>query len=287
MCKHHTILLALLLTGSALLTSCRSGLVPESYAYRPLTYEEAQPFSLARHDVFPDDVRQQPDKFTNTLVAWTGVATKIHDYSDSFSRGVAILAVHHYFNWTIDLTNQWIAPIRDERWILSLSSRGEGAFGIRFPLVTPESQQCAGELAVGDMLIVYGYPEIVQSNLVLYPSYLQAVKPQWYSIDLNYGRQSEPRSGLTNKLALEEFCKIPPFEATVEMIDVSYSAFFTRSVDIYLRKVDSGERLVLSFVLAKKSAVKFAHSLCEGKHYTFPQVYVDYVKGQPANNVKQ
>jgi len=145
------------------------------------------------------------------------------------------------------------------------------------------------------MIIFYGYPEIVHSSLsygsLVYLSpiefYIQAIKPQSYRIDLNYGRQSESHTDLTNKLALGEFCKMPPFEATVEMIDVSFSALFTRNVDIYLRKVDSGERLDLSFVLAKKSAVKFARSLCEGKHYTFPQVYVDYIKGQQANTVKQ
>ena len=184
---HRTILAALLLCGVAVLTSGCPGLAPGSRAYRPLPQWESKSSAQARRDVFPNDVRQKPDGFTNTLVAWTGVITNIEFFSDPPPRVVRFTAVHHYFDWIEDLS------IQRERFFLS--PRGEGAFAVQWDAQTPDDQKFVDQFAVGDMLIAYGYPSVVRGNYVgLNPAQnLRAIKPQWYRTDiLDYGRPGGP-----------------------------------------------------------------------------------------------
>jgi hypothetical protein len=184
---HRTSLFALLLAGVGILTIGCPGLAPGSRAYRPLPQWEAKFYSQARRDVFPNDVRQKPDGFTNTLVVWTGVITNIEYFADVSRRVVRFTAVHHYFDWIEDIS------IQRERFFLS--PRGEGAFAVQWIAQTPDHQKFVDQSAVGDMLIAYGYPTVVRSNYIgLNPTQnLRAIKPQWYRTDiLDYGRPGEP-----------------------------------------------------------------------------------------------
>ena len=184
---HRKIHAALLLCGVAVLTSGCPGLAPGSRAYRPLPQWESKFSAQARRDVFPNDVRQKPDGFTNTLVVWTGVITNIEYIADPPQRMVRFYAAHHYFDWIEDIS------IQRERFFLS--PRGEGAFAVQCDAQTPDDQKFVDQFAVGDMLIAYGYPTVVRSNYVaLNPAQnLRAIKPQWYRTNiLDYGRPGEP-----------------------------------------------------------------------------------------------
>jgi len=184
---HSTILLALFLAGVAALTSGCPGLAPGSRAYRPLPQWEAKFAAQARRGVFPNDVRQKPDGFTNALVAWTGVITNIEYLAAPPPRFVRFTAVHHYFDWIEDIS------IQRERFFLS--PRSEGAFAVQWIAQTPDDQKFVDQFAVGDMLIAYGYPTVVRSSYIgLNPSLnLRAIKAQWYRTDvLDYGRPGEP-----------------------------------------------------------------------------------------------
>jgi hypothetical protein len=185
---YRTSLLALLLAGVAVLTSGCPGVVPGSRPYRPLPQWEAKFFPQARRDIFPNEVRRKPDGFTNTLVVWTGVITNIAFFNDERSRVVRFTADHHYFDWIEDMS------IQRERFFLS--PRGEGAFAAAWRAESPEEQKFVAQFAVGDMLIAYGYPSLIRSNVVaLYPTQnIRPIKPQWYRTDiLDYGRPGEPR----------------------------------------------------------------------------------------------
>jgi hypothetical protein len=119
----------------------------------------------------------------NTLVVWTGVITKIEFLSDVSPRSARFTAEHHYFDWIDDIS------IQRERFFLS--PRGEGAFAVQWIAETPDDQKFVDQFAVGDMLIAYGYPRVIQNNYVgLNPSLnLRAIKPRWYRTDiLDYGR---------------------------------------------------------------------------------------------------
>ena len=96
---HRTIALSLLMAGVAALTTSCPGLAPGSRSYRPMPQWEAKFAAEARRDIFPNDVRQKLDGFTNTLVAWTGVITNIEYLADPPPRVVRLTAVHHYFDW--------------------------------------------------------------------------------------------------------------------------------------------------------------------------------------------
>ena len=179
-------LCALLLTGIIILTSGCPGIVPGSRPYQPLPKWEAKFSETARRDVFPNDVRQNSDGFTNILVVWTGIITNIHYLEDRPPRLVQITAVHHYFDWVEDF------GIQRERFFLS--PRGEGAFAVRWIAQTPDDQKFVDQFAVGDMLVAYGYPTVIRSNFIgLEPTEnLRAIKPQWYRTDiLDYGRLGE------------------------------------------------------------------------------------------------
>jgi hypothetical protein len=84
----------------------------------------------------------------------------------------------------------------------------------------------------------------------------------------------------------EELLKMPSFIATVEKIDISHPFIFRTEVDLDLKQ-DSGYEFSLNFAPANKLVVDFAHSLCEGQSYIFPQVLTDYINHQGTNTVKQ
>jgi len=68
----------LLLTTVWMLWLCGCpGAVPGSRLYQPLPKWEAKFFAEARRDVFPRDVRQNPQRFRDDLVVWTGIIKKI------------------------------------------------------------------------------------------------------------------------------------------------------------------------------------------------------------------
>jgi hypothetical protein len=162
-------------------------LVPGSRAYQPLPQWEAKFYAQARRDIFPNDVRQKPDEFATTLVAWTGVITKIEFSSNSSPRSVRFTAEHHYFDWIEDFSIQ--------RARFFLSPRGEGAFAVQWIAETPDDQKFVDQFAVGDMLVAYGYPSVIRDTYIgLHPAQnLRAIKPQWFRTDiLDYGRPSEP-----------------------------------------------------------------------------------------------
>jgi hypothetical protein len=184
---HRTILLALPVAGVALFTSGCPKLAPGSRSYRPLPQWEAKFAAQARRDVFPNDVRQKPEGFTNTLVVWTGVITNIEFFSDGASRVARFTAEHHYFDWVED------SSIQREKFFLS--PRGEGAFAAAWRAESSDQQKFVEQFAVGDMLVAYGCPSLIRSNVVgLYPTQnLRAIKRQWYRTDiLDYGRPGEP-----------------------------------------------------------------------------------------------
>ena len=177
----------ILLCGVALLMSGCPGLVPGSRIYQPLPQWEAKFFSQAQRTVFPDDVRQDPDGHSKTLVAWTGIVTAIEFFDTESSRVASFTATHHYFDWIEDF------GIQRERFFLS--PRGEGVFAAAWPVDIPADQEFVEQFAVGDMLIAYGYPSMIRDDVIgLHPTQnLRAIKPKWYSTEiLEYGRPNEP-----------------------------------------------------------------------------------------------
>ena len=187
MSLHRTSLFALFLAGISILTTGCPGVAPGSRAYRPLPQWEARFSAQARRDVFPNEVRQNPDAFTNTLVAWTGIITSIEYFTNRPTTVVRFTAAHHYFDWIEDIS------VQRERFFMS--PRGEGSFAVQSIAESLDDQRFVDQFAVGDMLVAYGYPTVIRTNFIgLNPSVnLRAIKPQWFRTDvLDYGRPGEP-----------------------------------------------------------------------------------------------
>jgi hypothetical protein len=183
---HRTIQVALLFAGAATLTVGCSTHSPGPRAYQPLPRQEASVAAQARRDVYPDDVRRNPQACAGTLVAWTGVITNIEYFTNISPRLVRFTADHRYFDWQEDSGR--------ENGRFELSSRGEGAFAVQWVAQTPYDLKFVYQFAVGDMLIAYGYPTIIRSNYIgLNPSKnLRAIKPEWYTSDVpDSGRSGE------------------------------------------------------------------------------------------------
>jgi hypothetical protein len=184
---NRTCLFILLLAGVSILTTGCPGIAPGSHAYRPLPQWEAKFSAQANRNVFPNDVRQQPDSFTNTLVAWTGIITNIEYFTNLSPRMARFTAVHHYFDWVEDIS------IQRERFFMS--PRGEGCFAVEWIAESPDDQKFVNQFAIGDMLVAYGYPTVIRTNFIgLNPTMnLRAFKTQWFRTDiLDYGRPGEP-----------------------------------------------------------------------------------------------
>jgi len=160
------------------------GIVPGSRQYRPLPKWEARFYAQARQDVFPQDVRQNPERFKNTLIVWTGIIKRIERVQHNSSPFVRFIVEHHYFDWIEDFGAQ------RERFFVS--PRGEGYFTAIWP-DSEEDFPFLEQFSVGDFLIAYGYPSVIYNETVgLEPTQnLRAIKPRWYRTDvLDYGRPS-------------------------------------------------------------------------------------------------
>jgi hypothetical protein len=182
----RTDILAGLLLGGVFITAC-SGPSGASQAYKPLPKWEEKFFAQARKDVFPNDVREAPERYKNTLVAWTGVIKKVEHFTDGSSRVARLTADHHYFDWIENNSTQ------RERFYMS--PRGEGPFAVIWRAETADDEKFLAQFTGGDMLVAYGYPSSIQNNVVgLFPSEnIRPIKPQWYRTDiLEYGRPGEP-----------------------------------------------------------------------------------------------
>ena len=114
------IVLLLLVTVSIFLLCGCPGTMPGSRQYQPLPEWEAKFFAQARRDIFPQDVRQDPQHFKSTLVVWTGIIKSIEHVQYNSSPFVQFTVEHHYFDWVEDF------GLQPERFFVS--PYGEGYF---------------------------------------------------------------------------------------------------------------------------------------------------------------
>lgn len=177
----------LLAVASPLMMSCAS-----HQPYKAVRGVEDVEYSNAKLNVYPDDVRANLDKYTNSLVAWAGVicSTDVQD-PDQYGKRTAITTFqHHYFDWQQQGSGRYSK--------YGLSPRGEGVFRVQWlitpkvPSVTiPEIEQFA---APGKMVIVYGTPEKVDGNVVVLKYRFMRVVDSTGAFNVNefdYGRAGE------------------------------------------------------------------------------------------------
>ncbi|HET6248887.1 MAG TPA: hypothetical protein VFE47_14415 [Tepidisphaeraceae bacterium] len=176
-----SIILAALTFIAIALTGCTND-------YRPASSWERSVYQTARKDAFPNQVRDQPGNYSNTLVAWVGllVSGNIHN-EDPDHPYVSLVVEHHYYDWLEDHSTQ--------RQRYFLSPRGEGQFRCIWPLKKEWNLDEMRRLIVpGDMMVVYGTPHDGGVTIDLGEArYVREIPASLVATDiLDYGRPGEP-----------------------------------------------------------------------------------------------
>ncbi len=179
-------LIALLLAAAPFLCSCASNVV-----YRAGSGPERAEMKRDMLDVYPGDIRRNPELYTHAGVGWAGIITRTEAAAgpDGLIHAVTTFE-HHYFDWEED---HRLGDIQ-----LHLSPRGEGLF--RTEWVLRRNDPAAGSAAAedyaspGKLAIVYGVPEKVDNGtVVLRYRFLRVVEAADYNTNkFDYGRFGEP-----------------------------------------------------------------------------------------------
>jgi hypothetical protein len=152
---------------------------PSSRIYRPTS--DLLRGLHGRIDVFPDDVRKDPAKFSGQMVLWTGIVRAKTAVKQEQRDLVEILFEHHYWDFVEDFGLQEAHDF--------LSPRGEGMFVVR--VAADELAQRPGDFQEGWMAIIWAIPFGVRDDgtvkMKLQGS--SCVPPGWFSTEYwDYGR---------------------------------------------------------------------------------------------------
>ena len=155
----------------------------QSRLYIPVSNLENQSYSRINKNVWPDDVRNNFENYTQTLTGWVGIVEKyMTDFSNTEYNVLGLYVKHHYYNWIEDfgLNNK---PIQ-------LSPDGEGYFICYYLFIKDFDATEMITNIVGDCIINYGYPIQMDDDVIILNSeYIrfiskEYVNPNW----INYGR---------------------------------------------------------------------------------------------------
>jgi hypothetical protein len=178
---------ALAVFAASCLVSCES-----NAPYEPVNKPERIEYKNVRLDVYPDDVRKDPDKYTNTPVAWVGVIRGTDAQEEDYGGKIFADTVfeHHYFDWEQDTD---MAGVN-----LLVSPRGEGPFCTRWHLRKTDNEASAYDAEKfahkGKLAILYGVPESVKPDgtIVLKYLYVRILGRAHFSTnEIDYGRLGE------------------------------------------------------------------------------------------------
>jgi hypothetical protein len=157
---------------------------PHSKLYQGLSDGEREHFNKSSREIFPNDVRNDLERFRATKVAWPGFITegKWAQVEEGFV--TTFFIEHHFYDWILDYS------IQKEK--IFLSPKGEGMFATNCTSKAEQESQTAS--AVGNLIIVYGTPVGVEEGIVtLSCDYARLIKREWVRTDVfEYGRPGEP-----------------------------------------------------------------------------------------------
>jgi hypothetical protein len=182
--------LALTLVAGSVLVSCQS---EGDGPYQPANKHEATEFDNAHLTVYPDDVRADLDRYTNTMVAWAGIIRST-DAIEAETGGkiyAATVFENHYFDWQQAKTQDGLQFL--------VSPGGEGSFRSELHLRKSTQEATANDaekyLGRGRLAVLYGMPQSVDPDgtVVLKYRYIRVFARNRYNTnELEYGRLGQP-----------------------------------------------------------------------------------------------
>jgi hypothetical protein len=173
----QVLLMILVLPGCVLL-----GPVAGSRSYTPHSDQEKAEFEKADRGIYPDDIRRDASKLRTTTIAWPGIIRETSFVEEDDHVQMFLFVEHHYYDWIQDF-----GTYHGTYW---LSPRGEGVFktGIRFDKADLAKRKKWG--SVGNMVIVYGTPGMVDTENIVYinATYIVFLGGNYNTYKLDYGR---------------------------------------------------------------------------------------------------
>jgi hypothetical protein len=179
---------ALTLVASTVFISCAT-----HDRYEPLKGPEIIEYSHDRTGVYPDDVRQNLDRYTNTPVVWAGVIRSTDANEEDIGGKIWATSIftHHYYDWK--------QVERDGKVKLVVSPRGEGFFRTDWHLLKKDPDATAHKAeryaAKGKLALVYGVPKAIDPDgiVVLEYRYLRIFDVDGFTTnEVDYGRMGDP-----------------------------------------------------------------------------------------------
>ena len=175
-------ILLILFSFSFLLIGCI--VAPYTRQYQPISEWESQEFNRANLNIYPNDVRKESNKYSDSTIAWVGIIKDSKIKTDENGVEIELLLEHHYYSWIEDFS------IQQEK--MFLSPKGEGFFRTSWFLKKDTNlEQLKASSEMDDLAIVYGNPEklLEDSTIIIKSTYIRNIGKKWYRTDMmDYGR---------------------------------------------------------------------------------------------------
>jgi hypothetical protein len=178
-------ILLVLVTSFISINGCAP--LPGIKPYHPVSDWEARELKNASRNIYPNDVRKEISKYSNSLIVWPGIILDSEMITHDDKVEVKFLVEHHFYNWLEDHGFQ--------REKIFLSPHGEGNFRTSWYLKKGIDPTPLKKMAsAGNLVIVYGYPRKIESDstIIIESKYIRGIEKQWFRTDvLDYGRPGE------------------------------------------------------------------------------------------------
>ncbi len=174
----------LMMLAAGLLMSCA-----HTVPYKPATAVEKIEFGHDHVNIYPEDVRKYPDRYTNMTLVWAGLIVTNGSTEEDLGGKIRMetLLDHRYFDWEEERI--------DGNPMLLVSPRGEGFFSMRWDVEKTDSASSYADAtkyaAPGKLAIVYATPVSVDEDGVISMRYhyIRILDRTKFSTDvITYGR---------------------------------------------------------------------------------------------------
>jgi hypothetical protein len=157
------------------LTACPTAVAPYTKTYQGNSEWEPKFLAEAQRDVYPADVRKDPELYRKWTLAWPGIVVSAGPEPNDPSFWEVVIE-HHYWDWMEDHSIQKAKAF--------LSPRGEGKFTCHADRRTLPSVELKGAMAVA-----YVRPIGIKNDMLHAGCMVRFYPPDWYATDvMDYGR---------------------------------------------------------------------------------------------------
>ncbi|HXX73654.1 MAG TPA: hypothetical protein VEI50_00825 [Nitrospiraceae bacterium] len=205
--KSCNLAVGLIITGITLTCiTLSAGAGYYSKPFEPNMPEGREAYKQAQKDIYPKQVREKPEQYSDQTIAWVGIVKGTEPIVGRSGPAVLVLVEHRYFDWIEDHGAQ--------PEVFFLSPRGEDEFMI---VTKPEKQltpdEAAQLISKGTMVVAVGQIDVRFAKdqtkpLALLTRYVQFIDHKMYRSDVfDYGRRDEAIKKVENGEFWKQYSK--------------------------------------------------------------------------------